>query len=77
VDEDDVVAGELLPARAGPADELSVVDDKLQIELGRLRAGVARAVRGMLDAPDPAAKAEIALLDESRSIEASTWPSSA
>ena len=63
MDEDDVVARQFLAPVSRPADEVAVVNDKLEIELGCLRAGVARAARRVLDAREPPAEAEIALFD--------------
>jgi hypothetical protein len=72
VDEDDVVTGELFAARTGPANELSVVNDELQVEVRRLDAGVAGAIRRVLDPADPPSETEVTLLyriEEHRSVE--------
>lgn len=71
VRDDHVRAGQLLASGTRPADELARVDDELEIELRKLRTGVAVAARRALDADEPVAEGEVALLhrvEEHRSV---------
>ena len=63
VDNNDRRPGQLVaPGDRGP-DVLAVVEEELQVEPGRLAAGVAVAAGRLLDAPEPAAESDVRDLD--------------
>ena len=63
MDEDDRRSGELVPTRDPAADVRTVVDEQLEVELGREAAGVAVAARRQVDAPEASTKGDVGGLD--------------